>query len=214
MTTLQSLAVIVFISVLILLARRLQWSGFIQDRTQQHLVFGSTAALFFLWIFRVGIFSGLDVHFLWLTALTLTLGFHWAALAGSAALLGVTLVGKETWEMLGINGLLGVLAPVSVTYLIYMLSFHKLPRNFFVYVFVCAFFPGAAMIAMKMTLLGSYYTLDGLYDWDTVVDNYLLLIPLLLFPEGLLNGMTMTLLIVYRPHWVCTFHDKFYLDKP
>jgi uncharacterized membrane protein len=29
----------------------------------------------------------------------------------------------------------------------------------------------------------------------------------------MLNGMTMTLLIIYKPQWVYTFYDKFYIDK-
>ena len=101
---------------------------------------------------------------------------------------------------------------IALTHLIYNFSFHRLPRNLFLYIFVCAFLPGALMIALKMFLLGSYYSLDGTYDWLTVKDNFVVLIPLMLFPEGMLNGMTMTLLIIYKPHWVYTFHDKFYID--
>lgn len=213
MTSVQLFGLVLYAVVLGLLARQLPLVEFMRDKRRQHLVFGATASVFFLWIFRAGIFAGLDVHFLWLTALTLTLGFRWAVFAATGALIGVTLIGKESWPMLGVNGLFGVLVPIAVSYLIYMLSFHKMARHFFVYIFVCAFFPGAVMIALKMALLGSYYALDGIYSWDVVKDNYLVLIPLLLFPEGLLNGMTMTLLIIYRPHWVHTFHDKFYIDK-
>ena len=68
------------------------------------------------------------------------------------------------------------------------------------------------MIATKMMLLAGYYVVDGTYDWLTVKDNYVVLIPLLLFPEGMLNGMTMTLLTIYKPLWIYTFHDKFYID--
>ena len=42
--------------------------------------------------------------------------------------------------------------------------------------------------------------------------DYLLFIPLLMFGEAFLNGMTMTLLVAYRPAWVSTFHDRWYLD--
>ena len=142
------------------------------------------------------------------------LGLRWALISATLALIGVTIVGLESWQMLGVNGLLGVLVPISLTYLIYNLSFHYLPRHFFVYIFVCAFLPGSLMIALKMTLLGSYYFLDGTHDWLTVKDNFLILIPLLLFPEGMLNGMTMTLFVIYKPSWVYTFYDKYYLkDK-
>ena len=40
---------------------------------------------------------------------------------------------------------------------------------------------------------------SGTYSWHTISADYLSIWPLLLFPEALLNGMTMTLLAVYRP---------------
>ena len=212
MTTLQTLAALTVLVISGYTAVSVSWSGLLANKRQQHLLFGFTALLFFVWIFRAGIFDGLNVHFLWLSALTLTLGFRWAVLAGLTALLGVTLTGNESWNMFGVNGLIGVLMPVTVSYLIFMLAFHKVPRNLFIYIFACAFFPGALVIALKMSLMGGYYLWEGVYDWPTVRDNYLLIIPLLLFPEGLLNGMTMTLLTVYKPNLVYTFHDKFYID--
>ena len=35
----------------------------------------------------------------------------------------------------------------------------------------------------------------------------------MLFPEGFLNGMLMTILVVYRPEWVSSFDDREYLNK-
>lgn len=211
MTTIQTWSLLIYAIVLFKITISVSWTALISDKNRQHVIFGFTAIVFFLWIFRAGIYTGLSVHFLWLSALVLTLGFRWACLSASIALLGITATGADSWEMIGINGLVGVLTPISVTYLIYMIAFHRIPRNVFVYIFVCAFLPGALVIAMKMGLLGAVYFTEGIYDWTTVRDNYLILIPLLLFPEGLLNGMTMTLLVVYKPHWVVTFHDKFYI---
>lgn len=213
MTSLQLVALLGYLGLLIGVSRHINFKQLVENKRQQHLVFGAAASVFFLWLFRAGIFDGLDVHFLWLSALTLTLGFRWAMLAAVLPLLGETIAGKESWEMLGVNGLLGVAAPIAITYSIYSFTFHKLPKHLFVYVFLCAFLPGAAMIAMKMALLSGYYYVEGTYPWNVIFDNYLVLTPLMLFPEGLLNGMTMTLLIIYKPEWVYTFHDKFYIDK-
>ncbi|MDM7861097.1 energy-coupling factor ABC transporter permease [Alteromonas sp. ASW11-36] len=212
MTMLQVIAALGLLALLASVVKHIEFTQLRSSKLQQHLVFGAAASVFVLWIFRAGIYEGLDVHFLWLSALALTLGVRFALLAGTAALLGVTALGYEQWQMLGVNGLLGVAVPIVITHLIYNISFHRLPRNLFLYIFVCAFIPGAALIALKMFLLGSYYVIDGTYDWLTVKDNFLILIPLMLFPEGMLNGMTMTLLIIYKPHWVYTFHDKFYID--
>lgn len=212
MTLLQLLAVTALVLVLFFVIQRINWAQFSQERLKQHLLFGGSAAVFALWLFRAGIYDGLDVHFLWLTALTLTLGFRFAVLAGMLSLLGMTVIGYEPWSMIGVNGILGVFLPIALTYLIFMLAFHRLPRHLFVYIFICAFFPGGLMIATKMLALAGYYWVEGVYSWEVVFDNYLLLTPLMVFPEALLNGMTMTLMVIYKPDWVYCFHDKFYLN--
>ena len=38
-----------------------------------------------------------------------------------------------------------------------------------------------------------------------------ILIPLLAFPEALLNGMAVTLLVVYQPQWLFDYSDREYL---
>lgn len=141
------------------------------------------------------------------------MGFRWAIFSASLALLGVTIFGKESIDMLGINFLLGVLAPISLTYGFYSLTFHKLPRHIFIYIFLCAFIPGALTIGLKMLAFSGYFYLDGWYNWQVITDNYLILTTLMLFPEAMFNGMTMTLLIIYKPEWVYTFYDKLYLDQ-
>lgn len=211
LTLIQTLAWLVYLGSIVFVLKRVSFADFAKSKKTQHLVLGASICVFGLWLFRVGVTPGLDVHFLWLTAMTLLLGLRWALLSGFITLLVSTLAGYDSWSMFGVNGLLGITAPILISYLIYNFSFHKLPRHFFIYVFFCAFFAGAAMIALKMLLLGGYYFLDDVYQTDIIVDTYLMLIPLLLFSEGMLNGMTMTLLIIYKPTWVYTFYDKYYL---
>lgn len=213
MTTLQWLGLILSALTLIAAARQLSLPGLMADKHQQHLLFGSAAVLFVFWIFKVGIFKGLDVHFIGLSVVTLMLGFRYAILAGFIALIGASVAGFAQWETFGINGLLGIMLPVGLTYLIYVISFHHLPRQLFVYIFICAFFPAALSIALKTMALAGYYFIDGIYSWDVLYSNFVVLIPLLVFPEALLNGMAITLLVIYHPTWVYTFHDKFYLEK-
>lgn len=212
MTHLQLGCLAGFLLLIAIVSKNIAWQQLLANKERQHMLFGSAAAVFFLWIFRTGIFEGLNVHFLWLVALTLTLGFRFSILAATLALVGTTAIGEDSWQMFGVNGLLGIAAPIALSYLIFMVAFHRLPRHLFVYIFICAFFPGALAISLKMALLGGYYVIEDIHSWSVVKDNYLVLIPLLLFPEGMLNGMTMTLLIIYFPSVVYTFHDKFYID--
>lgn len=184
----------------------------IQLSNIQHLVFGTAASLAILWWFRTGIYPGLDVHFLWLTALTLILGWRWAVFSSALSIVIIASMGVVSWSDVGQLGLFGALIPIGFSYLAYVLAFHHLPRHFFVYIFFCSFFIGMCSIALKMALFGACYSFFDFYTAQVVIDNYLILIPLLLFPEGLLNGMTMTLLVIYKPQWVATFYDSQYLD--
>jgi|TARA_B110000902_G_scaffold230443_1_gene271949 uncharacterized membrane protein len=212
-TDIQTVTGLLSLLICFFVSKKLIFSQLVLDKKCQHLVFGSAACVFILWMFRTGIYDGLNVHFLWLSALTLLLGFRWAIFSASIALLGVTIFGKESIDMLGVNFLLGILAPISLTYGIYSLTFHKLPRHIFTYIFLCAFIPGALTIALKMLALSGYFYLDGLYSWHIIEDNYLMISTLMLFPEAMFNGMTITLLIIYKPEWVYTFYDRLYLDK-
>ncbi|MDN4503384.1 energy-coupling factor ABC transporter permease [Alteromonadaceae bacterium BrNp21-10] len=205
-------ALLLYTVLLVTVIRQLPLQQLLTNNHTQHMIFGCTASIFCLWVFRTGIYSGLDVHFLWLTALTLILGFQWAIFSSALALISITLSGGESWSMLGINGLLSCALPITVSYLCYSLSFHKLPRHFFVYIFVCSFLTGAVAIIAKMFALGGYYFFTDQYSWQIITDNYLILLTLLAFPEAMLNGMTMTLMVMYKPHWVFTFQDKFYIN--
>jgi uncharacterized membrane protein len=212
MTELQILGAIASIIGLAIIIRNTDFKQLIDDSAFQHRFFGASAAVFVLWIFRVGIVDELQVHFIWLTSLALILGFRWAIISSSFVLLGMTIAGYEKFSMLGINWLLGTLLPISVTYAIFSWSFHKLPKNLFVYIFVCAFFPGAITVSLKIIAMAGYFQLDTDLGWDVIFNNYVLLIPLLLFSEAFFNGFTITSLVIHKPQWVYTFHDKFYID--
>jgi len=212
-TDIQAVAWLISLVICFFVSKKLIFSRLISDKKCQHLVFGSAACVFMLWVFRTGIYEGLNVHFLWLSALSLLLGFRWAIFSATLALLGLTVLGKESIDMLGVNFLLGVFAPIALTYGVYSLTFHKLPRHIFTYIFLCAFFPGALTIGLKMLAFSGYFYLDGIYSWQTIENNYLLLTTLMLFPEAMFNGMTITFLIIYKPEWVYTFYDRLYLDK-
>ena len=208
-------AICLCLYLVILCASLKYWpnDGISTNRRRQHLVFGSATFLFLLWFFQTGIYQGLNVHFLWLTANVLLLGYRAAVISSCLALLGITAIGRENWAMFGVNGILGIILPMSISYLFYALAHYRLPRHVFVYIFVCSFLAGAITIAGKMLVLGCFYTLTGIYSWPTVVDNYLILILLLLFPEGLLNGMTMALVVIYKPSWAYTYCERLYLRK-
>ena len=212
MSELQILCLAIFTIALGYIATKTDFSLLVKNKRFQHKLFGAITSVFVLWLFRVSIYDGLVMHFLWLTALTLVLGFRWAMIAGTLVLIASTTIGYDSWSMFGVNGLIGVALPIGFTYLVYMLSFHRMSRHLFVYIFVCAFFPGALSMALKMLSFSAYFYVEGMYTWDVIAYNYTQMTILMVLPEAFFNGMTMTCLIVYKPNLVHTFHDNFYIN--
>ena len=73
MSTLQIFGLLAYGIFLVSAFRYTDLVHFANNKRQQHLVFGAAASLFVLWLFKAGIFDGLDVHFLGLTVVTLML---------------------------------------------------------------------------------------------------------------------------------------------
>ncbi|GKR44241.1 energy-coupling factor ABC transporter permease [Aeromonas caviae] len=179
----------------------------------QHLCLGGAIVLVPLWTLRAGLHEGLEIHFLGLTSLTLLLGWRLALLAPCLTLLLLAYFGVIPLADIGSQALIGVALPVATSWLLFLGSWAWLPRHLFVYLFVAAFLGGALSISAKVIASALLMGMSGTYPWHTIGADYLSIWPLLLFPEALLNGMTMTLLAVYRPHWVNTFFDREYLGR-
>ncbi|MGL6301706.1 energy-coupling factor ABC transporter permease [Aeromonas caviae] len=179
----------------------------------QHLCLGGAIVLVPLWSLRAGLHEGLEIHFLGLTSLTLLLGWRLALLAPCLTLLLLAYFGVIPLADIGWQALIGVALPVATSWLLFLGSWAWLPRHLFVYLFVAAFLGGALSISAKVIASALLMGVSGTYSWHTISADYLSIWPLLLFPEALLNGMTMTLLAVYRPHWVNTFFDREYLGR-
>ena len=179
----------------------------------QHLCLGGAIVLVPLWTLRAGLHEGLEIHFLGLTSLTLLLGWRLALLAPCLTLLILAYFGVIPLTDIGWQALIGVALPVATSWLLFLGSWAWLPRHLFVYLFVAAFLGGALSISAKVIASALLMGVSGTYSWHTISADYLSIWPLLLFPEALLNGMTMTLLAVYRPYWVNTFFDREYLGR-
>lgn len=193
--------------------RQTNWHQFVADSQQLELSAVSTLILVSLWLVRTGIQPGLHLHFLGLTTLTLMLGWRISLPVATIALLTTTLLGVDQWALFAPNLLFGVVLPVCFSYFLFLLSYSYLPRHLFVYIFIAGFANAALTIMVQMGALACYYAWLELYDWRVLVDDYLLILPLMLFPEGLINGMALAALVVYKPEWVCTFLDRDYLHK-
>lgn len=188
------------------------WPKLKREPEYQHLVFASAVVLLILWLMQASVYQGLAVHFLAVTVLTLCHGWRiasWICLLPFAVLLAL---GQVSLVDGGWFALTTFVLPAAFSGMIFWLSYHYLPRHLFVYIFVAAFFAGALTMLLHMGLTALWFYLDGRYPWHIILDNYLLLALLISFPEALLNGMAVTLMALYRPHWLRTFYENEYLS--
>jgi uncharacterized membrane protein len=135
-------------------------------------------------------------------------GWQFALVAVSLVLLITTWQGPAGWETFAVNALVMGAVPVLFTWFMLYACQRWLQHNFFIYVFINAFFTGALSMLLSGLAASAVLSLaDGQPG-----SNYLQVIPLLMFGEAFLNGMIIILLVAYKPRWVATFHDHWYLD--
>jgi uncharacterized membrane protein len=187
------------------------WSK-LADNEASHVYFAAVAVVCLLWTLHAGIAPGHNYHLLGVTSLCLMFDWQFALLAVSLALLVTTWQGPAGWEAFAINALVMGGLPVLSTRALLYASQRWLTHNFFIYIFINAFFAGAVSILLCGLAAAILLALAEGEILHRTSGNYLLFIPLLMFGEAFLNGMAMTLLVAYRPRWVSTFHDRWYLD--
>jgi uncharacterized membrane protein len=187
------------------------WSK-LADNEASHVYFAAVAVVCLLWTLHAGIAPGYNYHLLGVTSLCLMFDWQFALLAVSLALLVKTWQGPAGWEAFALNALVMGALPVFITRILLYASQRWLSHNFFIYIFVNAFFAAALGILLCGLAAAGVHALAQGDSVNRTGGDYLLFIPLLMFGEAFLNGMTMTLLVAYRPSWVSTFHDRWYLD--
>ncbi|WP_151670504.1 energy-coupling factor ABC transporter permease [Nitrincola schmidtii] len=203
---------VVYAIALIFIIRRVPWGIIMRERGIQHLLFGSAVILVLLWQLRAGVTDYLTIYFLGITTLTLMFGWDLAVLVGSIVMLVMTLLGIETWQMLPINLVCNILIPAGVSILILRLVEAKLPKNFFIYMFLCAFAGAGVAVGVSGFSMAMILWLDGIYPWYKIYHDYAQYLPLIMVPEGLINGIIMTGMMVFHPDWIRTFDAKAYID--
>lgn len=191
-------------------ARAAPWRTFLSTIKLQHLFLGASTVLFLMWIFEVGVRPALGFHFLCATVYTLMFGWALGVIGVSLIMVAVTIISGD-WVALAMNALLLGILPVSVSYGVYLLVYRYLPRHLFIYVFLCAFFNAMLAAGTVVLALATLLVVNETYTFARISHEYLPYLPLYLFPEGLLNGMTTMALIGLRPDWLKTYDDDIYL---
>jgi len=177
-----------------------------------NILLGIIVAVIVVWMLKAGFRPGLTVHLLGTTLLTLMFGWAFAILGIGIVLVAHTINDGSGWMALPLEILLLGAVPAAVSYALFRLVDSKLPNNFFIYIFIVAFF-GAALAAASAVLATSLaQVVSGAYTAEKVWHDYTRYALLIMFPEAFITGMLMTLFVAYRPEWVSTFDDSRYLD--
>lgn len=174
--------------------------------------FGSIVVLMLMWTLRTDIHTGMVWHLSGMVFITLAWGWSLALLAGLVAQAGLALAGLQEWASILPTLWVLVIVPATVTQLVLGLVRAYLPKHFFIYIFIDAFFCGALVAATAVVFSVALLVLAG-QAWAPLRDDVMILIPLMLFPEAFLNGIITTTLVALRPQWVWSFRDEEYLKR-
>ena len=189
------------------------WALIANNSERQHLVFGASILLGLFWLLRVEALQILTFHPLLMTTVTLMIGWHFAMLAGAIAQLVLLATGFDHWHMLGVNYLVTVIVPATVSYAAVKTSQRIALENIFVFLFGAGFL-GAALCALAVAITTLMFLLLAGYDLSIgELANDAPLLLLLMFPEAFLNGTIVTAITVFKPHLMMTFNEAFYLGS-
>jgi len=201
-----------YVMVMLAILLRAPWRR-LTDPTTSHLFLGTCVALMVIWSIKAGVDPGLNFHILGTTLLTLMFGSLAAILAVSLVLVGVSSYGMSGWEAFSLNALLMGAVPAWVSISVYRLVQRFLPPHLFIYIFVCGFFGAALAMAATGIASTAVFVASGTYSLDQLLHQYLPYFLLMVFPEAILTGSAVALLVVYRPHWIWTYDERACLNR-
>lgn len=174
---------------------------------------GGIATCVVLWSLQATVSGNFTFHLLGMAGLTLALGAPLALVSAAVVVAVHLLIHGGAWQNFAVVWLTLCATAIAVSSLTLRVAERFLAPNFFIYIFVVAFF-GTALSLVAAGLV-SMLVLSAATDVRVanLLSNYAPYLLHLGFGEAMLTGMIVTLGVVYRPQWVATFDDARYL-KP
>lgn len=179
----------------------------------QSLFVGATLVATILWAIQAKLNEMPPLHFLGITTLILLLGLRLSLLVIPLAIYlpiiaayWLVPAGWPEQEEISIRWLALLCAAIQ-SYLLYWWSEQRLSNHLFVRIFICGFFNAMLSAAVYMAVMAAGHLTLG-FSTSRLTMDYLTTIPLLALPEALLNGMAVTILLIYRPQWLAAFREQ------
>jgi len=202
---------LLFVLVLVAAAWRAPWYH-LKEAESLNILLAMVVGVMVMWTVKAGFVAGLSIHLLGTALLTLMFGWAFAVLGIVVVLAAHTIVAGSGWSSLPLLALLLGALPAAVSFAIYRFVDTRLPNNFFIYIFLTAFFGAGISVATAVLATSIAHVTSGAFSFEAVWHDYTRYALLVMFPEAFVTGMLMTLFVVYRPEWVSTFDDSRYLD--
>lgn len=149
-----------------------------------------------VWSMRVPVGDGFAMHFLLASALTLMHGWH-LAVVGLAVVAGARCALTGGWDVWPLLFVTRAVVPATVSIGWHELVRRYLPRNYWVYFFVTVF--AGSMLAFFASGLALRSQIDD------ITADYFIVLAMMSFGEGTLNGFILAGAAILRPDWVATY---------
>jgi uncharacterized membrane protein len=198
------------IPVLLWALRTAPWTR-LADGELVHVFGGAIVCEIVLWTIKATISDAFTFHLLGVTGFALAVGPQLALIGSAIAVPLQIAVHGGNWENAGIGFVTMAAIPVAVAWTVHVLAQRRLPPNFFIYIFVGAFFGGAAAFGAGGLAAACALAFGAGLPAHLVFDEYVPYLLFLAWGEAMLTGMVITILVVYRPQWIVTFDDARYL---
>ena len=207
---------------LLILSHILFWPFFIEALIKarwQHLknfhdsnvLFGAVAITAVFWSMDASIRTGINFHLTLIPLLSLMFGRHFTLFACILILGLLSLFNNASLQGIPINVFLFAVIPGLVISALLVFARRYLPHNFFIYIFINAFFGAAISVFLSVMATYGLFRFFDVYTDEVLMHDYMPFGLMMMFPEAFITGALISLFVVYKPQWVSSFNDELYL---
>ncbi|WP_460052013.1 hypothetical protein [Sessilibacter sp. MAH2] len=187
------------------------WRSFFSVSHRVLLWLAYSSIMGFVWLLKVELSAVIAVHLSMMSAAVFLFGLPLAIIAGVFGLVAVQLVMAIDLHNLGLNFLLSVAYPVFGA-IIALQVVTRIPfNNLFVFILGGGFF--GAVFTVIFTVINAYaiFWIFNAWSLEVILEDHFWLYGMSLFPEGFINGATISTITVLWPDLVKSYDDKRYL---
>lgn len=196
--------------VLVMALRFIPFGDLKNDTGLQHRLGFSVLMLAAIWSMRAGVTDGLGLHFFLITTLHVVFGWQYAIWVVALVQMGLVAFGVESLWAFGMNAVTSGVIPILVTYICWRYIERKQLFNPFAFIFGVGFAGAIISVLASAFFVSVTFLLTKTYSLFEIQYELWAYLPLIALPEGIINGMLIAGLIVFKPEWVLLFDEKKY----